>query len=207
MPGVKPAGCRLDVPDMARNKEFDPECALAKAMHLFWRLGYENASMELLMKEMGIAKQSLYDTFGDKRALYLKALAYYRDETNSNMQRLFESTRSVTNAFEKLLFGLVSETREQHERGCLLLSANLERDTDDSVIAEFLRDNQASVEAIFAAALRRAQKLGELHRAKDPTALARFFVVTIQGMRAMARLKSDRKALEQVARVALSVFP
>jgi TetR/AcrR family transcriptional repressor of nem operon len=109
-------------------------------------------------------------------------------------------------AESELLYGLASETREQHERGCLLLSANLHRDPKDAVVRDFLRDNQARVEAIFLQALARAQKQKELSPKDDPAALARFFVVTIQGMRAMARLKSDRKALEQVAKVALAVF-
>lgn len=191
---------------MARSKEFDPERALLKAMNLFWRLGYENTSVEALMREMGIARQSLYDTFGDKRSLYLKALAFYRDRTNGDMQRMLESTPSVKAGFAKLLYGLAAETREQHERGCLLLSANLQRDPRDPVVINVLRDNQARVEAIFDSALRRAQKAGELSAKEDPAALARFFVVTIQGMRAIARLRSDRKALEQVARVALGVF-
>ena len=191
---------------MARPKEFDPERALAKAMNLFWRSGYENTSLEALMKEMGIARQSLYDTFGDKRALYLKAMAHYRDQTNSQMQKMLNEIRSVRDGFAKLLCGLAAETREQHERGCLLLSANLQRDPKDAVVRDFLRDNQARVEAIFLQALVRAQRQEELSPKGDPAALARFFAVTIQGMRAMARLKSDRKALEQVARVALAVF-
>src|ERR1700732_958969 len=191
---------------MPRKKGFDPERALAKAMAIFWRLGYENASTETLMKAMGIARQSLYDTFGDKRALYLKALACYRDKTNGDMQRLLETTPSVKEGFAKLLFGLAAETRDQHERGCLLLSANLQRDTHDAAIADFLRDNQARVEAIFVEALRRAQTLGELSRTHKPNAVAHFFVVQIQGMRATALLKSDRQSLEQVARVALAVF-
>ena len=191
---------------MARPKEFDPEHALAKAMTLFWRLGYENTSVEMLMKEIGIARQSLYDTFGDKRALYLKAMAYYRDQTNSEMQKMLNEIPSVKDGFSKLLYRLAAETREQHERGCLLLSANLQRDVKDAVVRSFLRDNQARVEAIFVQALLRAQKQGELSPKDEPDALARFFVVTIQGMRAMARLKSDRRALEQVARVALAVF-
>jgi TetR/AcrR family transcriptional repressor of nem operon len=87
-----------------------------------------------------------------------------------------------------------------------LLSATLQRDTKDAVLRDFLRDNQARVEAIFGDSLKRAQKQGELSTKEDPRALARFFVVAIQGMRAMARLKSDRKALDQVARVALAVF-
>jgi TetR/AcrR family transcriptional repressor of nem operon len=191
---------------MARKKEFDPKQALAKAMAVFWRLGYEHASMDALILGMGIAKQSIYDTFGGKRALYLRALSYYRNETNAGLRRVFDSDRPVREGFAKLLFGLSSESREQHERGCLLLSANLERDTRDSAIAEFLRENQAEVEAIFVRALRRAQKRGELSRKHDPATLARFFVVTIQGVRAMARLKSDREALKKVARVALTVF-
>jgi TetR/AcrR family transcriptional repressor of nem operon len=191
---------------MPRKKGFDPERALAKAMGVFWRLGYENASTETLMKAMGIARQSLYDTFGDKRALYLKALAYYRDRTNGDMQRMLEASPSVKEGFATLLFGLAAETREQHERGCLLLSANLQRDTRDAVITDFLRDNQDRVEAIFVEALRRAQTRGELSRSHKPAALAHFFVVTIQGMRTTARLTSDRKTLEQVARIALAVF-
>jgi TetR/AcrR family transcriptional regulator, transcriptional repressor for nem operon len=191
---------------MARHKEFNPARALAKAMHLFWRLGYENTSLEALMKEMGIAKQSLYDTFGDKRALYLKALTHYRDRTNSEGQKMLSEIPRVRDGFAKLLYGIAAETREQHERGCLLLSANLQRDPKDAVIQDFLRHNQARVEAIFREALVRAQKQGELSPRQDPAALARFFVVTIQGMTSMARLKSDRNALEQVARVALAVF-
>ena len=117
-----------------------------------------------------------------------------------------EHDRAVKEGFAKLLFGLAAETRQQHERGCLLPSANLQRDLRDGVIADFLRDNQARVEAIFVAALRRALAQGELSRTQDVTGLAHFFVVTIQGMRAAARLSSDRQALEQVARVALAVF-
>jgi TetR/AcrR family transcriptional regulator, transcriptional repressor for nem operon len=191
---------------MARPKAFDPERALLEAMNLFWRLGYEGTSVEALIREMGIARQSFYDTFGDKRALYLRALAFYRDRTNAAMQRMLERSPSAKAGFARLLYGLAAETRAQHERGCLLLSANLHRDPKDTVVNDLLRDNQARVEAIFVAALRRAQKANELPAKEDPAALARYFVVTIQGMRAMARLRSDRKALEQVARVALGVF-
>ena len=114
------------------------------------------------MRGMGIAKQSLYDTFGDKRALYLKALAYYREEQNGALRRMFESQPSVKKGFAKLLYGLSAESRERHERGCLLLSANLERDTADAVVAEFLRENQAEVEAIFVeAAFAERRKEGE----------------------------------------------
>src|SRR5947207_13053193 len=117
--------------EMARSKEFDEERALAAAMDVFWRRGYENASLEVLMKEMGIARQSLYDTFGDKRALYLKAMAFYRQRTNSSLRELLTSRLPVKEGFTRILLGLVAESREQHARGCLLLSATMERAMDD----------------------------------------------------------------------------
>src|SRR6267142_3662989 len=118
-------------------------------MDVFWRKGYENTSLEALMREMGIARQSLYDTFGDKRALYLKAMAFYRERTNSSLRQSLSSAPTVKEGFTKVLLGLVAESREQHARGCLLLSANMERAVDDEEIARFLEDNQAEVESIL----------------------------------------------------------
>jgi TetR/AcrR family transcriptional regulator, transcriptional repressor for nem operon len=191
---------------MARSKEFDEERVLAMAVDVFWRQGYENTSLEALLREMGIARQSLYDTFGDKRALYLKAMAFYRERTNSSLRETLTSAPKVKAGFTRVLLGLVAESREQHARGCLLLSANMERAVNDKEIARFLEDNPAAVESIFAEALRRGQRDGELPNGAEAGALAKFFVATIQGMRAMARLKSDRWALRQVAKIELAVF-
>jgi TetR/AcrR family transcriptional repressor of nem operon len=191
---------------MARPKAFNKDDALAAAMEVFWRTGYERASLDVLLKAMGISKQSLYDTFGDKRALYLKALGHYREQTLASMRTLFASVASTRDGFSRLLLGLSAESDEQHARGCLMLSANLERETSDAVIAQFLRENQAAVEKIFADAIAEGQARRELSKALEPQSLARFFAVTIQGMRAMARLKSDRRALRQVARVALAAL-
>ena len=189
---------------MARTKEFDPQKALQTAMQAFWRLGYERTSLDVLMQEMGIARQSLYDTFGDKRALYLQALAQYRDNDHARLRLLFASDQRIKEGFATLLLGISHESREEHQRGCLLLSANMEREAKDKVIAEFLLDNQLKTEAIFTDALRRGQASGEVSSKHDPVALARFFVATLQGLRAMAKLNSNRKALEQVAHLALS---
>jgi TetR/AcrR family transcriptional regulator, transcriptional repressor for nem operon len=191
---------------MARPKAFNEDDALAAAMEVFWDTGYERASLEVLLEAMGISKQSLYDTFGDKRSLYLKALAHYREQTLASMRAVFASVGSTRDGFSRLLLGLSAESEAQHARGCLLLSANLERETNDAVIAQFLRENQATVEKIFADAIAQGQARRELSKTLDPQSLARFFAVTIQGMRAMARLKSDRRALRQVARVALAAL-
>src|ERR1700722_16363937 len=101
---------------MARTKEFDEGRALASAVDVFWRFGYENTSLEVLMREMGIAKQSLYDTFGDKRALYLKEMDFYRNQTNASLRELLGSAPTVKEGFASILLGLAAESRERHAR-------------------------------------------------------------------------------------------
>jgi TetR/AcrR family transcriptional regulator, transcriptional repressor for nem operon len=191
---------------MARPKEFEPDAALAAAVDTFWGRGFDATSLDTLMGAMHIGRQSLYDTFGDKRELYLRALDAYRQSTQSAMRALFASGRRLSECFGAMLFGIVNESRAEHERGCLLLAASLERNLDDKDIARLVRTNQAEVEAIFEQALRDAQQRGELAAGRDPLALARFFMATIQGMRATARARSDRAALDQVARLALAVL-
>jgi TetR/AcrR family transcriptional repressor of nem operon len=158
------------------------------------------------MREMGISKQSLYDTFGDKRSIYFRAMRQYRKSTNDSLRELFAGETSVRNGFAKLLEGMIAESKEQHEQGCLLMSANLSRDLGDAEMTKFLRENQREVERILAAALAKARKRGEIGPGKSPAALAKFFVATIQGMRALARLNHDRKELAHIAKVALEAL-
>src|SRR2546426_12742822 len=116
---------------MARPKEFDPRTALSAAVQVFWRNGYEKTSLDELMAAMQVGRQSLYDTFGDKRELYLSALEAYRDSTQAAMQRLFGSGHPLRDCFAALVFGIVNESRADHRRGCLPLRADPGRDLAD----------------------------------------------------------------------------
>jgi TetR/AcrR family transcriptional repressor of nem operon len=191
---------------MARTKEFDPDVVLEIAVEVFWRLGYEYTSLDTLMREMGISKQSLYDTFGDKRSIYFRAMSHYREKTNASLRNLFTTEKLVRKGFATLFQSIIRESKAQHERGCLLMNANLSRAVDDVEVKKFLRANQKDVERIFRTAFVEAKKRGEIGPEKDPTALSKFFVATIQGMRALARLNHDRKELAHIAAVALAAL-
>jgi TetR/AcrR family transcriptional regulator, transcriptional repressor for nem operon len=191
---------------MARTKEFDPDVVLEIAVEVFWRLGYEHTSLDTLMREMGISKQSLYDTFGDKRSIYFRAMSHYREKTNASLRNLFTTEKLVRKGFATLFQSIIRESKAQHERGCLLMNANLSRAVDDVEVKKFLRANQKDVERIFRTAFVEAKKRGEIGPEKDPTALSKFFVATIQGMRALARLNHDRKELAHIAAVALAAL-
>lgn len=191
---------------MARTKEFDPEKSLNGAVEVFWEMGYERASLDDLMDRMGIARQSLYDTYGDKRTLYLKALERYRDKRQAALREAFGGERPVKKAFARLFEDLIEESRKQHERGCLLLNANIEVAGHDADVAALLRDDEKAIVDIFERALRRAKKRADLRGTGDPEALARFLLATLNGMRATARLNHDRKALKKIAGVALAAL-
>src|SRR4030088_150825 len=92
---------------MARQKEFDREEALQKAMEVFWSRGYEATSIQDLVKHMGINRQSLYDTFGDKHALYLKTLDRYREIEGRKVFELLERPGSVKKTLRQLFEGVV----------------------------------------------------------------------------------------------------
>jgi AcrR family transcriptional regulator len=191
---------------MARTKEFEPGEALEAATRAFWQLGFERTSLDDLVRKMGVARQSLYDTFGGKRSLYLRTLAHYRDTNHAHLRGIFESERSVKAAFSSILGDICRQSRKELERGCLLQSASIEFASRDEEIATLLRENQREIEDIFKDALKRARKRGEIAKNKEPAALARFFASTIQGMRATARLSHDRAELQSIAEVALSAL-
>ncbi len=191
---------------MARTKEFDPEKSLNGAVDVFWEMGYERTSLDDLMGRMGIARQSLYDTYGDKRTLYLKALERYRDKRQGALREAFAGERPVKKAFGRLFEDLIEESRKQHERGCLLLSANIEVAGHDADVAALVREDEKAIIDIFERALRRAKKRGELRGSGDPEALAQFLLAALTGMRATARLNHDRKALKKIAGVALAAL-
>jgi TetR/AcrR family transcriptional repressor of nem operon len=191
---------------MTRTKEFDPDVALEIAVEVFWRLGYEHTSLDTLMREMGISKQSLYDTFGDKRSIYFRAMSHYREQTNASLRDLFVTEKSVRKGFARLFQSIIRESKAQHERGCLLMNANLSRSIDDVEVKKFLRANQRDVERIFRTAFVEAKERGEIGSVKDPVTLSKFFVATIQGMRSLARLNHDRNELAHIAAVALAAL-
>src|SRR5205814_9001475 len=105
---------------MARHKEFDREEELQKQMEVFWSHGYEDASIQELVKQMGINRQSLYDTFGDKHALYLVALDRYREVSGGKMFELLARQGSVKRALRQLFGGVVAcAVGGGQRRGCL----------------------------------------------------------------------------------------
>jgi len=173
------------------SKQFDPDIALEQAMHVFWQRGYEAASLAELQQRMGIGKKSLYDTFGNKRALFLKALAHYTRTVNGDMRdRLLAEGSPLAN-----LKQVLADWQRTHSRpgscGCMLGTNIADFDTGDAEVAAILRGYVQQVEDVFCATLTRAQQAGELDPGVSPRDLARLLLCATQGMALLGRVMAD----------------
>ncbi|MFI7633773.1 TetR/AcrR family transcriptional regulator [Nonomuraea sp. NPDC049400] len=179
---------------MARNKEFDPEVALQKALELFWERGYEATSMADLVEHLGIARASIYGTFGGKRELYLKALERYLGQRNI-VEPLSQPGPALP-ALRAFLDSYVAECLvDELRRGCMVVNSAVEFGSRDAVVAARVAASWAGLETTLAATLVRARAQGEIPPEKDPYALARFLLVLLQGLRVLGRADPDPRRL------------
>jgi TetR/AcrR family transcriptional repressor of nem operon len=192
---------------MGRHKEFDREQALHKAMEVFWSRGFGAASIEDLVEHMGINRQSIYDTFGDKHALYLQALDRYREVEGRRLIELLERPGSVKKSLHQLFAEVVDRAvADPKHRGCFMGNATSELAGRCKETAARTCDNMTTMEDAFYRALRRGKQQGEITGGQDLLATARFLHCTLQGLVLMAKARRDRKVLNDVARVTLSVI-
>ncbi|MEO1403333.1 MAG: TetR/AcrR family transcriptional regulator [Cyanobacteria bacterium J06635_1] len=176
-------------------KQFDTEVALAKAMEVFWAHGYEATSLSELLKTMGIGKKSLYDTFGNKRSLFLKALEHYAQTTIREMRSHISTEGSPLENLKQLFLEWQETHAQPRSRGCMFGTNIADFNTDDEEIARVMRGYLRQMEDVFYTALARAQKAGELSSAINPRDHARLLLCTAQGLALIGRVMEDDTTL------------
>ena len=183
---------------MARPKEFAEGDALERALDLFWQHGYQGIGLSELLRGMGIARQSLYDTFGSKRGLFIRAIQHYRDTRLSSALALLERERSPTRNVKDVVRFFERLALDKRARGCLVANSLVELGSGDAELHALLRDTLGLLEAGLERALRRAQRAGELSRRRSPRALARALTNALVGMAVTGKLAPGRAAVEDV---------
>lgn len=192
---------------MARTKEFDTDEVLNKAIDLFWDKGYNGCSMQDIVEGLGLSRSSIYETFGDKRQLFLEALKKYRQlgvEALEKMVRAAPDVRQVlTEMFESIL---MESPNRPMQKGCFMVNSAIELAAHDPEIAAIVKANQQEVEGILAKAIKKGQSSGQIAASLDARSIARFFFTSFSGIRVTARSGADRKTLEDIFKVCLSVL-
>ena len=192
---------------MPRPKEFNPDDALEKAMQVFWHKGYEATSMEDLLTAMDLNRGSLYDTFGDKRQLFLKVLDRYCHGFVAEKFSLLDQPGPALPTLRRFIHGMIEGAlADPQRRGCLIANTVMELSPHEKDIAGKVCKALKMGEDAFFKVLTRAKAQGELRADQDPRVLARFLVTMMQGTIVMIKSGASADVVKQTTETALSIL-
>jgi AcrR family transcriptional regulator len=176
-------------------------------MKVFWRLGYEGASVSELTKAMGINSPSLYAAFGSKDQLFKAVLDHYDARREACLAPVLGAPTARETA-ERLLHGLIEFATDPEEPpGCLFLQGGLSCGVGTEAIPRELARRRAALEEALRKRFAAAIEAGELPRSSDPAGLARYMCAVCNGIAIQAASGANRDQLREVARLALQAWP
>ena len=192
---------------MGRLKAFDEDEVLDRAVNCFWQHGYEATSVRDLADRMGIGGASLYNAYGDKRALFVAALARYADRSMRERIERLEKRGRPKEAIRAFLAEIIDRSLEDPDRkGCLLVNSALDVAPHDAAIGKVVAAYLDEIRAFFRRNVEAARAAGQAPRKIDPEGVADHLLGVVLGIRVLARTGARRGLLEGVARPALELL-
>ncbi|MEK5057048.1 TetR family transcriptional regulator [Paenibacillus sp. FSL H7-0326] len=192
---------------MARNKEFDTTIVLHKAMEVFGHYGYAGTSLQILLDGLGIARQSLYDTYGTKRDLFIKAVKHYVNEKSSSVVAYLEQSADVKEAINHIFETIVEAlTDEKRRNECFILNSAIDQIPHDHEIAEIFVQDKLLLEQAIYEALIRGQKQGEFNPNVDLRELAAYLYHARYALTQSAKMTKDPIVIKQIAKITLDIL-
>lgn len=193
--------------ERGRPRGFDAGAALDRAVEVFWRQGYEGASLSDLTDAMGINRTSMYAAFGNKEDLFRRAVGRYAEHEMAYAREALTrpTAYAVIEAF--LRSNADALTRTDRPPGCLSVQGGLAEGGDNGHIARFLADSRLAGEQALADRLSRAVDDGDLPAGTDPLALARYVMVVSEGNAVHAAAGAERATLHATVDIALRAVP
>lgn len=191
---------------MARPREFDEERTLEKAMELFWRKGYEATSIHDLTEHLGIGRRSLYNTFTNKRQLFLRSLEHYQSTVAIRPKLAAEGATSMKEAVGNILTFFVEDSlAPEDRRGCFIVNSAIELAPHDVAVCSKTGDTIEGLEAMFFQILSEGDP-SELVSTQPHRILAQNLMNTVLGIRVLAKVRPDRATFDNVVQSAMTIF-
>lgn len=202
-----PSPAPAPLPRRGRPRAFAPDVALAKAMDLFRDGGFAATSLDDLSAAMGINRPSLYGTFGDKRALFLKAYERYCEETRALFTPAFDPEIPLRAMLERVFATAIDLYLEGENgpRGCFTVMTAGSEAMADPEIRDLVQAGVQNTDRAFADRFRLAQRKGELSKTCEAEMLARLTTAAIQSIAIRARARAPREELEAMAKGVIGV--
>ena len=190
-----------------RPREFCVDAALAAALGVFWSKGYEGASLSDLTEAMGVTRPSLYAAFGNKEALFRKALDLYEREKLAFMSAALQAPTARGVAERVLTNALEMQTSACGPRGCLSVISSVACGAEAESIKAEVVARRASSEAALQRRFEQAQADGDLPEGVDAAGLVRYLMAVLQGMAVQAGSGVPRESLKQLVQTTLALWP
>ncbi|MBS7254469.1 TetR/AcrR family transcriptional regulator [Flavobacterium branchiicola] len=193
---------------MARTKEFNEDKALDKAIEIFWHKGYNGTSAQDLVTHLGLSRSSLYDTFGDKQKLFVKALKRYQEQGQNYVIELLEKSENIKVTFTEIFKQAVIESLEDRiTKGCFMVNSAVELAMHDPEIGKIVHENQKIMEEVFYKAVKKGQESGQISTKQEARSLARFIFNNYSGIRVLARAgEKDKQVYDDILKAMFSLF-
>jgi len=188
------------------DKQFDPQEALKTAMEIFWAKGYASTGLAELQEKMGIGRKSLYDTFGNKRQLFIQALQLYSDTLVRRLIDELNKEGSPLDNVRRVLRISGQYSGMPNSKGCLLGVSMAQSSTGDEELAEILRRHMKRIENGLFNTFERAQEAGELDENSNIRDLARLYMGILQGLHLVGRIQVGSEVNQSIADAAISML-
>ncbi len=189
-----------------RPKQFDTQEVIERAMQAFWLHGYETLGLTDLLEYMGISRQSLYNTFGSKRDLFIRTIEHYRQTQLSQAIALLERDGSRVENVKAVVRFFETLALDGSCRGCLVANTLVELGSSDDEIAALLREILEALKSAIESALREAQTRGELAANKSPEEVSRALTNAVIGLAVTGKLQMDPADIRLVYSGTLSML-
>lgn len=192
---------------MARTREFDERQALVKAMLVFWENGYEGTSIQDLEAAMGLNRTSIYNAFGNKRAVFERVMACYKESVMSALFERMDSAPNIKEGVRRLLNGALDiHFDTDNPGGCLVVLSVLESHQHDARTQDSMAQTIHDLKDMLHARLTKARRSGELSRELDTGSTANTIATTMVGMMVMGKANFTRSALKKTVKQVVSLL-
>ena len=190
---------------MADVLHFDVDEALDAMLRVFWQQGFKATSTKQLAASASLSEGSLFNTFGNKQAIYVRALKRYEVMLES-MDTIITTDPSPLSGIRMYWESIANYAADpSHAAGCFFTNACIER-SDDPEVEQLIRNYHKRSESLFKKALDRAVAIGELNAKADRKAMSQFLLHSTQGIRVLSRLNPAKSKMKNIVDLTMAAI-
>lgn len=192
---------------MGRARNFDEDEVLDKAIDIFRRQGFKTTTPEELVTHLGLSRSSLYNTYGDKRSLFIRSLQRYQEQTSKALNDLADSSVDAMTAIRKIFeFTVDNCLDEAMPKGCFLVNSIVEFGAEDTETVAVVKESMDTNRATLLRLVKKGQKEGSISNIAKAGALADYLVNCLSGISVSSKAGADRAACEAIVKNSLAIL-